>query len=63
MTGLALLIILSVLFGWAFTEYKNRQIEQLKKELAEEKMARAADNEMFQLERKRLGNTVKELLK
>lgn len=61
--GLFLLISLSVLFGWAFTEYKNRQVEQLKKELAEEKMARAADNEMFQLERKRLGNTVKELLK
>lgn len=60
--GLLLLLILSCFFGWVFTEAKNRQLEQLRVELDEEKRLRAADKAEHEYIVQRLKCTIRELL-
>lgn len=60
--GLLLLIALSILFGWCFTETSNRRVEKLQSQLkeAEDELERIVEQHAF--EKKVWRKTVEELL-
>lgn len=61
--GLTLLLILSILFGWAFTEQKNRRVEQLQVLLDEEKRLRKSEKEAYEFAVRKFRATIEELLR
>lgn len=60
--GLVLLIILSALFGYAFTETANRKTEKVQSQLDETKAELERIKEAHEFEKKIWQNTVRELL-
>ena len=61
--GLFLLLILSLFFGWCFSEHKNRKLDQLQSALDHEKDIRKRESENHEIIVKRLQNTIREILR
>jgi hypothetical protein len=62
MTGIILLLFLSILFGLAFSKYSTGEITELRSQLLEKDKELERVKEQHQFEKEVWKNTVKELL-